>query len=124
MLVCTHDSDGLPSACTPIRRSSGVLCTHGCFEFVFVLSALTMYVLFYFDHPCYFTGVLCDVFTAFYAGLVVFSCIGFIAKEAGLPIAEVAKSSGMLKFDITNMYHVSQMLHKLQLFYFIISWLN
>ena len=39
--------------------------------------------------------VLTDGFTAFYAGLVVFTCMGFMAKESGLSVEEVAKSSGI-----------------------------
>nr|WLN44345.1 AAT6 [Sinonovacula rivularis] len=37
--------------------------------------------------------VLLDTFTAFYAGLVVFSCLGFMAKETGVSVDELAKSS-------------------------------
>ena len=40
--------------------------------------------------------VLTDGLTAFYAGLVVFTCMGFMAKESGLSVEEVAKSSGTL----------------------------
>ncbi|XP_052817533.1 sodium- and chloride-dependent glycine transporter 1-like isoform X2 [Mya arenaria] len=38
--------------------------------------------------------VASDAFTAFYAGLVVFTCMGFIAKEAGVSVEEAAKASG------------------------------
>ena len=36
-----------------------------------------------------------DFFTAFYAGLAVFTITGFMAKESGRTVAEVAKTSGM-----------------------------
>lgn len=35
-----------------------------------------------------------DFFTAFYSGLVVFSIIGFMAKESGVTVEEVSKVSG------------------------------
>ncbi|XP_060592408.1 sodium- and chloride-dependent betaine transporter-like [Ruditapes philippinarum] len=38
--------------------------------------------------------VASDAFTAFYAGLVVFTCMGFMAKEAGTTVEAVAKASG------------------------------
>ncbi|XP_060593231.1 sodium- and chloride-dependent glycine transporter 2-like, partial [Ruditapes philippinarum] len=38
--------------------------------------------------------VVADAFTAFYAGLVVFTIIGFMAKEAGTSVEEAAKASG------------------------------
>ncbi|KAL4240391.1 hypothetical protein ACF0H5_001181 [Mactra antiquata] len=38
--------------------------------------------------------VISDAFTAFYAGLVVFTCMGFMAKEAGVSIEDYAKASG------------------------------
>lgn len=43
------------------------------------------------------TVIVCaaDAFTAFYGGLVVFSVLGFLAKEAGKPIEEFA-TSGMV----------------------------
>ncbi|KAL4240385.1 hypothetical protein ACF0H5_001175 [Mactra antiquata] len=37
--------------------------------------------------------VAADAFTALYAGLVVFTCLGFIAYEAGTTVEEVAKSA-------------------------------
>ena len=40
--------------------------------------------------------VVSDFFTAFYAGLVVFSCIGFMAKESGISVQEAAMSSGYM----------------------------
>ena len=36
-----------------------------------------------------------DIFTAFYSGLVVFSIIGFMAKESGSTVEELAKVSGI-----------------------------
>ena len=39
--------------------------------------------------------VLTDGLTAFYAGLVVFTCLGFMANESGLTVEEVAKASGI-----------------------------
>ncbi|KAL4240256.1 hypothetical protein ACF0H5_001050 [Mactra antiquata] len=38
--------------------------------------------------------VIADGFTAFYAGFVVFSIIGFMAKESGSTVEEIAKNSG------------------------------
>lgn len=38
--------------------------------------------------------VASDAFTAFYAGLVVFACMGFMAKEAGVSVEEAARSTG------------------------------
>ncbi|XP_045214812.2 sodium- and chloride-dependent glycine transporter 1-like [Mercenaria mercenaria] len=38
--------------------------------------------------------VASDAFTAFYAGLVVFTCMGFMAKEAGTTVEVAAKASG------------------------------
>ena len=39
--------------------------------------------------------VFSDFFTAFYAGLVVFTVTGFMAKESGKTVDEMAKVSGM-----------------------------
>lgn len=39
--------------------------------------------------------VVADAFTAFYAGLVVFSIIGFMAKEAGTSVEDAATASGL-----------------------------
>lgn len=55
--------------------------TKATFSFFFTLSETTI---------C----VVSDAFTAFYAGLVVFTCLGFLAKEADVSIEEVAKASG------------------------------
>lgn len=38
--------------------------------------------------------VTSDAFTAFYAGLVVFSCLGFMAHDAGITVEAAAKASG------------------------------
>ncbi|KAL4240257.1 Sodium- and chloride-dependent taurine transporter [Mactra antiquata] len=38
--------------------------------------------------------VFADGFTAFYAGFVVFACLGFMAKESGRTVEDIAKTSG------------------------------
>ena len=57
-------------------------------------SMLMFYLLFHIYSKDTIICVMSDVFTAFYAGLVVFTCLGFMAKEAGVPVQEVAKASG------------------------------
>ena len=36
-------------------------------------------------------------FSSFFNGLVVFTILGFMAKQSGLPVDEVAKASGRVK---------------------------
>ena len=38
-------------------------------------------------------GTLADGLTSFYAGFVVFSILGFMAKDAGLTMEEISKSA-------------------------------
>ena len=54
-----------------------------------------MYVVFLLFNRETYVCVLTDGLTAFYAGLVVFTCLGFMANESGLTVEEVAKASGI-----------------------------
>ena len=69
-----------------------------------------MYSYHYFD---FFrdTAFCCgtDIFTAFYSGLVVFTIIGFMAKESGSSVDELARVSGRFfhePFASLGMFHV------------------
>ena len=43
-------------------------------------------------------------FSSFFNGLVVFTILGFMAKESGMPIDEVAKASGKANSIRRNKY--------------------
>ena len=50
-----------------------------------------------------------DIFTAFYSGLVVFTIIGFMAKESGSSVDELARVSGRFfykPFAPLGIFHV------------------
>ena len=67
-------------------------------------------------------------FSSFFNGLVVFTILGFMAKQSGLPVDEVAKASGRLKTYIemksgltslsSNQSHIIHNKHLIK-FYFL-----